>query len=158
MKDERMKKLAEEMELYYVDCEREEQEKRECEMEERRKVIDGMKRYQEMGIPVYIDDKIPEEDDWEKIIAIRSDHRFYQADYIMEEVEVEELPDAEQLHVDVADGRTRITESVGVAESRLPYGGRPTKQVLKAICWNLRYHGDLMPEPGSRKAGGKRRK
>ncbi|MBE5971178.1 MAG: hypothetical protein E7246_01460 [Lachnoclostridium sp.] len=71
------------MDLYYVDCEKEEQEQRELEMEARRKFVEGMMRYPEMGIAVYIDDKIPEEQsDWDKLTVIREDNRFYMADFI----------------------------------------------------------------------------
>ncbi len=71
------------MDLYYVDCEKEEREQRELEMEARRKFVEGMMRYPEMGIAVYIDDKIPEEQsDWDKLTVIREDNRFYMADFV----------------------------------------------------------------------------
>ncbi len=71
------------MDLYYVDCEKEEREQRELEMEARRRFVEGMMRYPEMGIAVYIDDKIPEEQsDWDKLTVIREDNQFYMADFI----------------------------------------------------------------------------
>lgn len=71
------------VDLYYVDCEKEEREQREREMEARRKFVEGMMRYPEMGIAVYIDDKMPEEQsDWDKLTVIREDNRFYMADFV----------------------------------------------------------------------------
>ena len=35
--------------------------------EEQKHYIDGLKRYESKGIPVYIDGERPEEKDWEKI-------------------------------------------------------------------------------------------
>jgi len=68
---------------FYVDCDKEEREKREMELEARRKFVEGMMRYPEMGIAVYIDDKIPEEpSDWDKLTVIREDNRFYMADFV----------------------------------------------------------------------------
>ena len=74
------------MDLYYVDCEKEEREQREREMEERRKFVEGMKRYPEIGIAVYIDDEIPEsQSDWDKLTVIREDNQFYMADFVEDE-------------------------------------------------------------------------
>ena len=36
--------------------------------EEQKHYIDGLKRYESKGIPVYIDGERPEEKDWEKIL------------------------------------------------------------------------------------------
>ena len=36
----------------------------------------------EKGIPVYIDGKKPEEEDWEKIFQIQEDGGFYMSDFI----------------------------------------------------------------------------
>ena len=77
--------------LYYVDCDKEEREKFEYEQAEKRKFVEGMKKYPEMGVAVYIDGKIPEEQDWEKLIAVREDGQFYMADYIMEELPPEQI-------------------------------------------------------------------
>ena len=71
------------VELYYVDCDKEECEQREMEMEARRKFVEGMMRYPEIGIEVYIDDKIPEsQSDWDKLTVIREDNQFYMADFV----------------------------------------------------------------------------
>ena len=60
---------------------REEQTKEE----EKTRFLDGLKRYPEKGVPVYIDDKIPGPEDWEKLVQIREDNRFYMGDYIQTE-------------------------------------------------------------------------
>lgn len=68
---------------YYIDCEKEEREQRELEMAESRRFVEGMMKYPEKGIPVYIDDKIPEEQrDWDKLMMIREDDQFYMADFV----------------------------------------------------------------------------
>ena len=75
------------MDLYYVDCEKEEREQRELEMKARRKFVEGMMKYPEKGIPVYIDGKIPEtQDDWYKLAAIREDSQFYMPDFVEDPV------------------------------------------------------------------------
>ena len=46
----------------------------DMEKQNRRKeqeYIKGLKRYEQKGIPVYIDGKKPEEEDWEKISRFR---------------------------------------------------------------------------------------
>ena len=48
----------------------------DMEKQNRRKeqeYIKGLKRYEQKGIPVYIDGKKPEEEDWEKIFQIQED-------------------------------------------------------------------------------------
>ncbi len=50
--------------------------------EDQQQVISGLKRYEAKGIPVYIDGKTPEEEDWEKIFQIREDGSFYMCDYV----------------------------------------------------------------------------
>ncbi len=81
-----MKNDYENMDEYmtYLECDREEREEREREMQEKRKFVEGMKRYPEMGIPVFIDDRIPREDvDWDKLTRGPRDGRyFYMADYV----------------------------------------------------------------------------
>ena len=39
--------------------------------DEQKKYINGLKRYESKGIPVYIDGELPEDGDWEKIFQIR---------------------------------------------------------------------------------------
>lgn len=50
--------------------------------EEKVRFLNGLKRYTEKGVPVYIDNKIPGPDDWEKLVEIREDNRFYMGDYV----------------------------------------------------------------------------
>ncbi len=73
--------------MTYSECEREELEEREREMQAKRKFVEGMKRYPELGIPVYIDDRIPEEDvDWDRLAKGPKDNQyFYMADYVTDE-------------------------------------------------------------------------
>ncbi len=44
--------------------------------------INGLKRFEARGIPVYIDGLKPEEQDWEKIFAVHEDGSFYMCDMI----------------------------------------------------------------------------
>lgn len=56
------------------------------EREEKEKFVEGMKKYPDKGIPVYIDDKIPKEQrDWDKLIMVREDRRFYMADFVTDD-------------------------------------------------------------------------
>lgn len=50
--------------------------------EEQMQYIDGLKRYEAKGIPVYIDGQQPDEEDWEKIFQVREDGSFYMCDYV----------------------------------------------------------------------------
>lgn len=56
--------------------------KEEYFAEEQLQYINGLKRFQSKGIPVYIDGKKPEEEDWEKIFAVHEDGSFYVCDMI----------------------------------------------------------------------------
>lgn len=59
---------------------REQKEKEQKEKE--REYIRGLKRYEQKGIPVYIDGEKPGEQDWEKIFQIQEDGGFYMSDFI----------------------------------------------------------------------------
>lgn len=50
--------------------------------DERQQYVDGLRRYESKGIPVFIDGEIPEEDDWEKIFQVHEDGSFYMCDYV----------------------------------------------------------------------------
>jgi len=50
--------------------------------EERFQYINGLKRFEAKGIPVYIDGVKPKEQDWEKIFAVHEDGSFYMCDMI----------------------------------------------------------------------------
>jgi len=58
---------------------------------ERSKFLNGLKKYPEMGVNVYIDDKIPGPDDWEKLVAVREDQFFYMGDYIQMDGKLHEI-------------------------------------------------------------------
>lgn len=47
--------------------------------------LEGLKRYQERGIPVLIDGKEADASAWEKILEEQPDGSFYMGDYILEE-------------------------------------------------------------------------
>lgn len=49
---------------------------------EQKKYVDGIRRYEARGIPVYIDGEIPSEEDWEKIFQVHEDGSFYMCDYV----------------------------------------------------------------------------
>ena len=50
--------------------------------QERQELVNGLKRFQAKGIPVYIDGEKAGEEDWDKIFAIREDGSFYMSDYV----------------------------------------------------------------------------
>lgn len=56
------------------------------ELQRRQSYLDGLRRYQEKGIPIVIDGKVCDETEWEKIFMVQEDG-FYMADYYMEEEE-----------------------------------------------------------------------
>lgn len=58
---------------------------------ERNKFLNGLKKYPEMGVNVYIDDEIPGPDDWEKLVAVREDQFFYMGDYIQMDGKLHEI-------------------------------------------------------------------
>ena len=51
----------------------------------RKAYVEGMKRYQEQGIPVLIDGKTADDRLWGKIFEVREDGSFYMGDYILAE-------------------------------------------------------------------------
>ena len=67
----------------------------DMEKQNRRKeqeYIKGLKRYEQKGIPVYIDGKKTEEEDWEKIFQIQEDGGFYMSDFIgLEDGKLQEI-------------------------------------------------------------------
>ena len=50
--------------------------------EDKAHYINGLKRYEARGIPVYINGKRPEETDWEKIFQVHEDGSFYMCDMV----------------------------------------------------------------------------
>lgn len=72
-------------------CEQEERVKKAVEREERERFIDGLKRYPEKGVQVYIDGKPAGPFDWEKLTMLREDNRFYMGDFIQDEWGLREI-------------------------------------------------------------------
>lgn len=57
--------------------------------QEQQEYVNGLKRFEAKGIPVFIDGEKPEEEDWDKIFQVREDGSFYMSDYVgMEEGEL----------------------------------------------------------------------
>lgn len=56
--------------------------KRQLNDQERQAYLDGLKRYHQKGIPIYIDDEEMKETEWEKIFEIQDDGSFYMSDYV----------------------------------------------------------------------------
>ena len=44
--------------------------------------LEGLKRYHDKGIPIYIDGRPSTEDEWYKIFEVRDDGGFYMGDYV----------------------------------------------------------------------------
>ena len=60
-------------------------EKRKREAEEKRRYLEGIKRFQKVGVTVLVDGKEPGPHDLEKIVEIREDGAFFMGDYIADE-------------------------------------------------------------------------
>lgn len=56
--------------------------KEELKDRERQEYVNGLKRFEAKGVPVFIDGEKPGEEDWKKIFEIREDGSFYMGDYI----------------------------------------------------------------------------
>lgn len=65
--------------------ERNERDEAEEKMLEIQRYLNGLKRYTEKGIPIYMDGELSEPEDWEKLFEVREDNRFYMGDYVQEE-------------------------------------------------------------------------
>lgn len=60
--------------------------------QERQRYINGLKRFEAKGIPVFIDGVRAGDKDWEKIFTVREDGSFYMSDYVgMEEGALREI-------------------------------------------------------------------
>ncbi len=91
------------------EIEREERERREREREDRERFVNGLKRYTELGIPIYIDNREPGPDDWEKLTMIREDNRFYMGDFVQnaETGKLKEIRFDMVYHGDIRSGQRR---------------------------------------------------
>ena len=50
--------------------------------DQRRQYVDGFRKYESKGIPVYIDGRKPGKEDWDKIFWVNEDGAFYMCDYV----------------------------------------------------------------------------
>lgn len=57
-------------------------EKEVPEEVQKERYLQGLKKYQDKGIPIYIDGKESKEQDWSQIFEIREDGAFYMGDYV----------------------------------------------------------------------------
>lgn len=55
-----------------------------CSDRNRKVFLDGLKKYQQMGVPVYVDDREADERLLERIFE-RNEKEFYMGDYILED-------------------------------------------------------------------------
>ncbi len=49
---------------------------------QQQRYLDGLRRYHNKGIPIYIDGKLSTETEWCKIFETREDGGFYMGDYV----------------------------------------------------------------------------
>ena len=50
--------------------------------EEQRQYVDGFRRFESRGVPVFIDGQEAEEKDWDKLFQVQEYGAFYMCDYI----------------------------------------------------------------------------
>ncbi|MCI8515310.1 MAG: hypothetical protein HFG75_00250 [Hungatella sp.] len=55
---------------------------KEYSAEEQKQYVDGFRRFESIGVPIYIDGQEAAEEDWEKIFQVREDGAFYMCDYV----------------------------------------------------------------------------
>ncbi len=60
-------------------------QKKKREQEEKRHYLDGIRRYQSVGVTVLVDGKEPGPGELEQIVEVREDGAFYMGDYITDE-------------------------------------------------------------------------
>ena len=56
--------------------------KKQLEKRDRKAYLEGLKKYEEKGIPLYIDDEPAKAEDMERIFEIQEDGSFYMGDYV----------------------------------------------------------------------------
>ncbi len=91
MEMDKKDKLKEHQTLDRYACDAEEWAKWAQEKAEKERFINGLKRYPEMGVQVYIDGKPAGPMDWEKLTMLREDNRFYMGDFIQDESGLREI-------------------------------------------------------------------
>ena len=47
--------------------------------------IEGLKRFSEKGIPIYVDGRLSGPREWERLFRVREDGMFYMGDYVQGE-------------------------------------------------------------------------
>lgn len=72
-------------------CEEEERARWALEYAAKEQFINGLKRYPEMGVQVYIDGEIAGPMDWDKLTMLREDNRFYMGDFVQDESGLREI-------------------------------------------------------------------
>ena len=68
-------------------------------VEEMTRYLNGLKRYTEKGIPIYMDGKLSGQREWEKLFEVREDGMFYMGDYVQAEVRRQFTAPSERLSV-----------------------------------------------------------
>ncbi len=63
------------------------EQKRRLEEKTRKTYVEGLQKYQDRGIPIFIDGQEAKEADWEQIFEVHEDGSFYMGDYILEDEE-----------------------------------------------------------------------
>ena len=61
------------------------EQRKKKEQEEKCQYLEGIRRYQSVGVTVLVDGKEPELRELEKIVEVREDGAFYMGDYIGDE-------------------------------------------------------------------------
>ncbi|MDO4294779.1 MAG: hypothetical protein Q4D90_01305 [bacterium] len=59
--------------------------------EQQRRYLDGLKRYSERGIPIYIDGEESSADQWKKLFQVKEGDGFYMGDYIDQDGVLKEI-------------------------------------------------------------------
>lgn len=63
------------------------EQRKRLEEKNRKTYVEGLQKYQDRGIPIYIDGREADKADWDKIFRVHEDGSFYMGDYILEEEE-----------------------------------------------------------------------
>ncbi len=95
---------------------------------DRQVFLDGMKRYQEQGIPILLDGKLVDASELEQVLRKLPDGSFYMGDFVLEEAERFSLYDAPEDHLFSAmeeQGCQVVCEMSGQYRSR----GRRLKEI-----------------------------
>ena len=57
----------------------------EISKEDMERYIEGLKRFSEKGIPIYVDGRLSGPREWERLFRVREDGMFYMGDYVQAE-------------------------------------------------------------------------